>query len=708
VSSSGTSRAHLDGVLKQIWEISRPDVNAQLVLVEQAVAAAVAGELGDDQRELAAREAHKLAGSVGTLGFATASQRARELEIGLGAATLEPGSAERLVDAVRECRNELFGADPATDAASEPGPAPASSRTGVDGRDPEPLDLLIIDDDGPPAQQILAEAKGRGLASALAADVASARQLLTLQTPAIVLLDLALREGVESALDILTETAQDRPVIVITDPGQSVDRVEVARRGGRGFLPHSLSATATVDAVISLRQRVRPVGTRVLAVDDDPVMLAAIKAALHDAGLDPMACEDPARFWALLEEHEPDLVILDFDMPGITGPELCRALRNDQRWASVPVLFLTSRGSPNAIHEMFDAGADDYVRKPFVGPELLARIFNRLERVQLYRTLADVDALTGALNRRRSVEDIERLLRMAARATQPLSLCILDIDNFKTINDGHGHPAGDAVLRGVGAALHRFLRGDDVIARWGGDEFVIAMYGMSGEDGRQRIGEFLEEIRRSRFDQDGAVPVTMSAGLAECPTDAASLESLYRAADEALYIAKEEGRDHVVHTASRRADGPDVLIVENDAALGGRIEQALQTRGYRTRWITDSHEAAAVLAGDGPIPAPVVLLGGEPSGQGQRQLLQLISRDKTLEHCRVILLPLDASNPGPACDAPEPMIRDQQAHNEIECVTGPLDLPALMQLIRPRSPGPTPKTPTAASTRAGSRDLHAA
>lgn len=122
MSSSGTYRAHLDVVLKQIWEIRRADVHAQLVVIEQAVAAA-AGELGDDLRELGAREAHKLAGSVGTLGFATASQRARELEIGLGAAILEPVSAERLVNAVRECRNELFGADPAADAASLPGPA---------------------------------------------------------------------------------------------------------------------------------------------------------------------------------------------------------------------------------------------------------------------------------------------------------------------------------------------------------------------------------------------------------------------------------------------------------------------------------------------------------------------------------------------------------------------------------------------------------
>ena len=595
MSSSGTSRSHLDSVLKQGWELNRADVRAQLAVVEQA-------------------------------------------------------------------------------------------GTGVDELHSEFLDLLIVDDDGPRAQQIIAEAEGRGLAIFLAADLASARRLLSVRTPAIVLLDLALREGVEAVLGFLTEAARDRPVLVVTDPGQSVDRVEVARRGGRGVLSHSLAATATVDAVTSLRQRLRPVGTRLLAVDDDPVMLAAIQGFLDGAGLDLMTCGDPARFWTVLEEHEPDLVMLDFDMPGVTGPELCRALRNDQRWQGMPVLFLTSTGNADAIREMFDSGADDYVRKPFVGPELLARICNRLERVQLYRALADVDPLTGVSNRRKSVEEIERLLRLADRARLPLSLCILDIDNFKTINDARGHPAGDAVLRGVGAALQRFLRGDDIIARWGGDEFVIAMYGMSADDGRARIGDFLEQIRGTRFDEDGAVPVTMSAGLAEYPSDAADLESLYRAADKALYVAKAESRDRVVHRASRCEEGPDVLLVEDDVLLGSRIEQALLTRGYQTRWITDGDEAAAVLAGDVPIP-PLLLLGGDPSDLGAGRLLELITRAGTLGRCRVILLTRDAPDPRAARDAPGPMIAEALAAGALEWASVPLDVPALMQLVRRASPG---------------------
>jgi len=199
------------------------------------------------------------------------------------------------------------------------------------------------------------------------------------------------------------------------------------------------------------------------------------------------------------------------------------------------------------------------------------------------------------------------------------------------------------------------------------------MYGMSANDGRQRIGEFLEGIRGTRFDERGVVPATMSVGLAEYPNDAADLESLYRAADEALYVAKEEGRDRVVHCASRGSIGADVVLVERDAVLGRRVEQALQTRGYQTQWISTAAEAAAALAGDVPVPAPLMLVGGSPPSLAAGTLLDLINWAGTIVRCRVILLPRDA---------PEPMLAEALSAGEVERVAAPLDLANLMRLIR--------------------------
>src|SRR5207253_7227841 len=139
----------------------------------------------------------------------------------------------------------------------------------------------------------------------------------------------------------------------------------------------------------------RTVEARVLVVDDDPVMLGALERVLAGRGYRTTTLSDPLRFWDVLEESPPDLVLLDVDMPGLTGIDLCRALRTDLRWAGVPVLFLTAYSDADTVQSVFAAGADDYVTKPVIGPELVTRVANRLERTQLHRRLAETDVLTG-------------------------------------------------------------------------------------------------------------------------------------------------------------------------------------------------------------------------------------------------------------------------------------------------------------------------
>jgi len=408
------------------------------------------------------------------------------------------------------------------------------------------IELLVVDSDAVRGAQIVAEALDRSITAGLAESLASAREMFSMGEPEVVLLDLSVSDALESVLGLLAEVAQDATVLAVTDPARSVDRVEVARRGGRGFLPNSLSPGQTVDAVIALRAQLRTTGTRILALDDDKTILVLLKAMLGQAGMEVSTCDDPSQFLAQLEEISPELVILDFDMPGVTGPELCRAIRNDPRWQGLPIVLLTGHGDPDSVRAVFDAGADDYVAKPFVGPELVARIANRLERVRMYRALADTDPLTGLVNRRRSVDAIEDYLRLASRMRQSLCLAVIDVDRFKQVNDAHGHATGDAVLRGVATELLRYFRGEDVVARWGGDEFVIGMFGMSGADGRRRMNDLVERMRGQSFD---GVSVTISAGLAEYPLDGVDLDSLYVAADRALYVAKSAGRDGMAATS---------------------------------------------------------------------------------------------------------------------------------------------------------------
>jgi len=533
----------LNGAMQAIWEQSRAEVLNQVAVIEDAVSNALAGTLDDQLREGAAREAHKISGSVGTLGFVRAAEYARALESALRAPHPRGVAPEPLTRELRGLSDLVCALRGELESSLRPEPdsivTPAPDGLGVGQEDGG---LLVVDRNAERGRRILAEAHERGLAARLASSMASARDLLGRASPDVVLLDLSVSETSEDSLSFLGEIARDRPVLVVSDPTRSIDRVEVARRGGRGFLPNSLSTAQTVDAVTALRERLRTRGTRILALDDDPMVLALLTEVLGQADMAVSTCDDGSRFLEQLERISPDLVILDFDMPGITGPELCRVVRNDQRWEGLPVVLLTSRRDPESVRAVFDAGADDYVSKPFVGPELVARISNRLERVRLYRALAETDPLTGLANRRRSVDAIEGYMRMAARMVQPLCLSVLDVDRFKSINDSHGHAAGDAVLRGLGSELLRSFRGEDVVARWGGDEFVVGMFGMSSADGRRRMDDFVEALRDRNFE---GLSITISAGVAEHPSDGDDVGSLYRAADHALYEVKGKGRDGV-------------------------------------------------------------------------------------------------------------------------------------------------------------------
>jgi diguanylate cyclase (GGDEF)-like protein len=281
-------------------------------------------------------------------------------------------------------------------------------------------------------------------------------------------------------------------------------------------------------------------------------VLAAMRQLLEQHQIEVSTLMNPLRFWETLEEIAPELLILDVDMPEVNGSELCRVVRSDPRWAHLAVIFVTAHRDRETIEELFQAGADDYLAKPIVETELITRVTNRLDRVRLHRRQADTDSLTGLASRSKASEGLSQLLSLADRFAQPVSVAMLDLDRFKQVNDSHGHAAGDLVLRTLGERLRRDFRGDDVVGRWGGEECIVGMYGMRREDGVRRLTDTLEHFSHKRFAcGTGTFTVSFSAGVAEYPSDGPDLESTLRAADEALYRAKESGRAKVLPTGTR-------------------------------------------------------------------------------------------------------------------------------------------------------------
>ena len=394
-----------------------------------------------------------------------------------------------------------------------------------------------------------------GLETESVPDPAKARTVCELRPPAIVLLDLTLPpEDLIDAYELMSELSSRNPpvpVLVISEHDTFSNRVEAARRGGRGFLKAS-SASEVLDAAMQFLARERLQSTRILMVDDDLIVLAATRALLEQHEIEVSTLAEPLRFWDKLEQVSPELVILDVDMPGVNGPELCRVLRNDVRWSQIGVVFVSGHHDPATIQSAFRAGADDFLTKPILGSELIARVSNRLERIRLQRVHADTDSLTGLASRAKAGERLAQLISLAERFVQPLSVALLDLDRFKQVNDNYGHAAGDTVLRALGERLQRDFRGEDIVGRWGGEEFLVGMYGISRADGVKRLNDTLLVFGKETFTAGShTLTVSFSAGVAQYPLDGTDLQALLDASDAALYRAKGAGRGQVLASPER-------------------------------------------------------------------------------------------------------------------------------------------------------------
>lgn len=655
--------------LVALWERFKDAHLARLTVLEQAATALLDDALESDLRHQAEAEAHKIAGSVGTFGFIEGSRLAREVECLLqGSAPLRKAEVLRLSELVVALRKELERSPAAPPVFTRPARSPR---------------LLIISQDADLTERLAVEAAGCGIESTVATGLSAAAATVGGDPPDLIVLDLP-SAGADAGLGLVRELA-DRappiPALVLAGADTLVDRVEVARSGGRGLLQKPVPAPRVMETAVRLLQQLRAPEAKVLAVDDDPQLLVLLQTLLEPQGLQVTPLADPARFWKVLEEVSPDLLILDVEMPRTSGIELARAVRNDPRWAALPVLFLTVHTDPDTVHQVFAAGADDFVSKPVAGPELLARIQNRLDRTRILRSVAEVDGLTGTASPRRLGEVAAQFLRMADRHHQPVCIGVLDLDNFKRVNAVYGRAAGDAVLRRVSEFLLRTFRGEDVVSRWGGDEFLVAMYGMDRADGVHRLAEVLEGLRQEEFTAaDGSrIRVTFSAGVGQYPDDGADVDALVGAAEEALSRARAAGLDRVLPTGSdpsrdRPTESVDVVIVEDDETLAGLLLNGLQTRGCRTQWFRDGHTAADALAGPGnSLQARVVLLDVDLPGLDGISVLRRMARSDALDGTRVIMLTVHSR---------EAEILTALELGAFDHVAKPFSLPVLMQRVR--------------------------
>jgi diguanylate cyclase (GGDEF)-like protein len=295
--------------------------------------------------------------------------------------------------------------------------------------------------------------------------------------------------------------------------------------------------------LVQIREQER---TRVLIVEDSRVAVTQIQRALSQHDIDSQAVSNPARLFETLDQYRPDLVLMDMYMPGCNGVEATRALRQMTSYQSVPIIYLSAETDVGLQVEALRLGGDQFLTKPFNPVLLAATVKTTVERHREMRRISHHDGLTGLLNHAAVKASLDS--HLASRgAKDRLSVAMIDIDHFKSVNDAFGHPVGDQVIRSLAWLLKGRLRTGDIIGRYGGEEFLVAIPGA----GPDETLSMLDWIRESFGNQphahtEGLFRATFSAGVAFYP-DYGSTAELVQAADTALLEAKRQGRNRVLY-----------------------------------------------------------------------------------------------------------------------------------------------------------------
>ena len=322
-------------------------------------------------------------------------------------------------------------------------------------------------------------------------------------------------------------------------------RLAAVKAGAQAFISGPLEAWNALETVEPLLNDGPWQPFRVLIIDDSRAQALHTARMLSNVGMLTRCLSDPLQTMNELTEFQPDLIILDMYMPGCTGTELASAIRQNDRYVSVPIIYLSAEGDTDKQLDAMSEAGDDFLTKPIRSRQLVTVVRNRAARARSLRARMVRDSLTGLYNHTHILRELDDSCSRAQREGQPLSFAMLDIDHFKRINDCHGHSMGDRVIKSLSLFLKQRLRASDLIGRYGGEEFAIVMPGTTVD----AAVAVLEDIRQ-RFAaiQYPAYPTvvscTFSAGVVAMSPGARG-HFLAAQADSALYRAKQQGRNQI-------------------------------------------------------------------------------------------------------------------------------------------------------------------
>jgi len=405
--------------------------------------------------------------------------------------------------------------------------------------------LLLVLSDAQLVDEIMRAANRRKFLASAASSPDEAREIAGAATFSGLIMDFAgdsAGKALASDLRALPGTRQCPLVVVAANPSFAL-RLAAAESHAALVLPAPINGDKLVAALESLDVRDSPEHPRLLWLGSSTTELARLGNAVKPLGMDVSSFHDAEQIVEALDATQPAALLIDRDEP--RAEDVCRIVRAIPRWRDLPILLRVASEAQRL--RAYDAGADDALPESAADAELVSRLRVRLERTRVFREQSNRDPLTGLLTRRALTESMLARLAEARRAKRHLSICFLDLDRFKQINDTYGHAVGDKVLASFGALLGSRFRLPDLRGRWGGEEFLVAFYGEWAESAREILSRVTAEFARVAFEGGprSSFHVTVSGGIATYPVDGETLEDLVLVADQRLYAAKLAGRNRI-------------------------------------------------------------------------------------------------------------------------------------------------------------------
>lgn len=502
------------------------------------------------------RYLHKLAGSGGSFGLpqiTTLSKAAEHTlnEIGEDSAKITPERMLRLQELLSELTKHVESIEPESDISPSPIKPKSEKQLHAESGSEKAPCLWLFDDDKSLLNKLSEQMVSFGF------DVRTFNLFSELETalssgePDFLIADVNLGEGLDfyQYMERSSIELSSAGLIMLSSFDDFSARIKSVRAGAITYLQKPVDTTRLANLIreYHLGSDFNP--ERVLLIDDDTELAELYKAHLESAGMKVVNLTDPTQVIVSIQEHKPELVLIDLYMPEYSGMEVASLIRQFDAYASMPIVYLSSEADNVRQTAALEKGADDFLTKPISAASLIAAVRLRIKRARQLQALISKDSLTGLLKHSSIKDALSNELSRASRSREPLCAGMLDIDHFKRVNDNYGHAVGDTVIASLATLLTQRLRQSDHVGRYGGEEFMLVMPACDSDAAHSILDDIRQRFAAIQFVAGSEVfSCSLSAGYDVVVPDgneSPSAQAVTESADAALYESKNNGRNRV-------------------------------------------------------------------------------------------------------------------------------------------------------------------